>query len=63
MYTIMVVSLLLPASCNGQNKSGSTEAKEPKVDIHTAIITDNMVVLKHHIAFGKDLNKREPMIG
>ena len=61
MNAIMLASLLLITSCNEQNKSGSTEAKEPKVDIHTAIITDNMEVLIQHIAFGKDLNKREPM--
>ncbi|HCT30268.1 MAG TPA: ankyrin repeat domain-containing protein [Bacteroidales bacterium] len=63
MYTLMAASLFVITSCKGQNKSGSTEAKEPSVDIHTAIITNNVDVLKQHIAFGKNLDKREPING
>lgn len=63
IYGIMLVSLLLITSCNGQNKSGTTELNEQTVDIHTAIISDNMDVLKQHIVFGEDLNQREPMNG
>lgn len=62
MYALMVASFLVIVSCNRQNKSGSTE-KEPSVDIHTAIITNNVDVLKQHIAYGESLNKREPMNG
>lgn len=61
VFAFLIATTFFTTSCNEQNKLGSTEAKEPKVDIHTAIITDNMEVLKQHIAFGKDLNKREPM--
>lgn len=35
----------------------------PSIDIHTAILTDNMEALKQHIAAGSDLNAKEPMGG
>lgn len=46
-------------ACNGQNKS--KDAQKPTVDIHTAIITDNMEALKKHLKSGKSINEKEPM--
>jgi hypothetical protein len=40
-----------------------TKPKPPSIDIHTAILTDNMEALKQHIAAGSDLNAKEPMGG
>lgn len=58
--TLMVTSLLLSASCSGQNKSDSNA---PDIDIHTAIISDNLEVLQQHIDFGSDLNVKDPFGG
>lgn len=60
---------LLTASC--QNKGGSKEAggssvssaKAPDIDIHTAVITENLAALKQHIAAGSNLNERDPFGG
>jgi ankyrin repeat protein len=37
--------------------------KAPDVDLHTAVITDNMEAVKQHIAAGSDLNVRDPFGG
>jgi uncharacterized protein len=63
----MVALIVLLASCGskdnaaqGQAKSG---AKAPDVDIHTAIISDNLDAVKQHIAAGSDLNVKDPFGG
>ena len=33
---------------------------QPKVDIHTAVMTDNIGALKQHIAAGDNINQKEP---
>jgi len=38
-------------------------AKPPKMDIHTAIITGNMAVLRQHIAASSNLNVKDPIGG
>ena len=40
-----------------------TSVKAPEVDIHTAVITDNMEALKQHIAAGSNLNEKDPIGG
>ena len=63
----LVVLIVLLAACSskenaaqGQNKSG---AKAPDVDIHTAVISDNLEAVKQHIAAGSDLNVKDPFGG
>jgi ankyrin repeat protein len=51
-------------NATAQGVSGSqTKVKPPKIDIHTAILTDNMEALKQHIAAGSNLNEKDPMGG
>lgn len=52
----MVVAL---AAC-GQKKDASNK---PDVDIHTAVVTDNIEALKQHIAAGSDINEKDPFGG
>lgn len=59
---LLMAVLFLNFSCNGQNTS-SKEIKAPKVDIHTAIITDNVEAVTQHIEAGTDLNAKDPMGG
>jgi len=63
----LVALIVLLAACSskenaaqGQNKSG---AKAPDVDIHTAVISDNLEAVKQHIAAGSDLNVKDPFGG
>lgn len=43
--------------------AAQTKVDPPKIDIHTAVMTDNTEVLKQHIAAGSDLNTKDPMGG
>jgi hypothetical protein len=58
--------LLMSASCqninNTKEASGSNIAT-PEIDIHTAVITNNIVALEQHIAAGSNLNERDPFGG
>lgn len=63
IYALLLAAIILTTSCNGQDKPASDEIKAPGMDIQTAIITDNIEVLKQHIDFGTDLNAKEPMGG
>lgn len=67
---IAVLAILFAAaSCNnGENnsKAGDTTSKgatAPEIDIHTAVVTDNIEALKQHIAAGSNLNERDPFGG
>lgn len=72
MKIAFMAILLAAASCNNtENSTGNegttpvekTSAATPQIDIHTAVITDNMAVLKQHIAAGSNLNERDPFGG
>jgi uncharacterized protein len=60
---LLMSALLFAVSCQGQSNSDANEAKPPKVDIHSAIVSDNMEAVKQHIAAGTDLNAKDPMGG
>lgn len=55
------------AACSGQKSDSQTEQKEapkaPEVDIHTAVVTDNIEALKQHIAAGTNINEKDPFGG
>jgi len=56
------------AACHSsaqKKESGSTksEIKPPQVDIHTAVVTDNLAALKQHIAAGTNINEKDPYGG
>ena len=63
--------LLLIVSCNTKDASqkGSTaslsqaDVKPPQIDIHTAVLTDNLEALQQHIATGSNLNEKDPFGG
>jgi uncharacterized protein len=68
---MLFASLFSISSCKDQSgsKTGSVSAatksdvKAPEVDIHTAVLTNNMAALKQHIAAGTDLNEKDPFGG
>lgn len=69
-YALMLlVTGLLMVSCNQQKDAGNNsqvaekKISAPVVDIHTAIISDNLEALKQHIAAGSNLDEKEPMGG
>lgn len=67
--SIMLMTLV---SCNHREGSKETaggsavteaRVKPPQIDIHTAVITENLEALKQHIAAGTNLNEKDPFGG
>lgn len=44
-------------------KVANAKVKAPEIDLHTAVITENMDAVKQHIAAGSNLNERDPFGG
>lgn len=58
--------VLLLAACGSKDAApgqSKTSAKAPDIDLHTAVVTDNMNAVKQHIAAGSDLNAKDPFGG
>lgn len=62
LFTVFIVSLI---ACNQEKNSSAAEngVKPPQVDIHTAVLTENLPALKQHIAAGSNLNEKDPFGG
>jgi len=62
----LLVIIFIVAACTGKEASkgeNGSSVKAPDVDIHTAVISDNMEAVNQHIAAGSDLNVRDPFGG
>lgn len=66
----LIFSIIFFASCsennaNAQQKSTSSHKTKiaPNIDIHTAVITGNIEVIKQHIEAGSDLNQKDALGG
>jgi uncharacterized protein len=67
-FTFLATLFTMTACKEGKESSpvaslSQVKVKAPKVDIHTAILTDNMEALKQHIAAGSNLNEKDPLGG
>lgn len=47
----------------GPSSAEKSKVKPPDVDIHTAVLTENVAALKQHIAAGSNLNEKDPFGG
>lgn len=59
----MLIMVFSCGSNSAQKKESATSMKSPQVDIHTAVITDNLDALKQHIAAGSNINEKDPFGG
>ncbi len=58
--------LIMSASCQQKKEAlagSGSKVETPEVDIHTAVITENIAALKQHIAAGTNLDERDPFGG
>jgi hypothetical protein len=62
LFTIIAMVLVLSACGTKEAKTQST-GTAPKVDLHTAVVSDNMEAVKQHIKAGSDLNVKDPFGG
>lgn len=69
---VAIVAMFTIAACTGKDgsreKDGSTlvspsAVKPPQIDIHTAVLTENLEALQQHIAAGSNLNEKDPFGG
>jgi ankyrin repeat protein len=62
--SLLLAAILLPGCANTQEKTAqSQQVKAPKLDIHTAVMTNNLEVVKQHIAAGSNINAKESFSG
>jgi uncharacterized protein len=67
----VLITLIVTISCNrsgssredSQPEATQTDIKPPEIDIHTAVLTENLDALKQHIAARTDLNQKDPFGG
>ncbi len=64
-FILMITSVLsFPAfGQNNQSKKITASQTEPSVDIHTAVMKDNIAAVKQHIAAKSDINEKEKFGG
>lgn len=64
-FILMITSVLsFPAfGQNNQSKKLTTSQTVPSVDIHTAVMKDNIAAVKQHIAAKSDINEKEKFGG
>lgn len=62
---ILFGAIMLMLACTPKtSETGQKETtKAPEVDIHTAVVTNNLEALKQHIAAGTNLNEKDPFGG
>jgi hypothetical protein len=66
---LFLAVLMIISSCNSKGQSpkdspgSQTKVSAPQVDLHTAVLTDNMDAVKQHIAAGSNLNEKDPFGG
>ena len=66
-----LVFFLLMIACGGKDKTGASDStaietssvKPPDIDLHTAVLTDNMDAVKQHIAARSNINEKDPFGG
>lgn len=70
IYSTFFYFLIMMAACGGNDAnqtdktaSASAGIAPPKIDIHTAVITEDLEALKQHVASGTDINERDPFGG
>lgn len=63
VFSLLLMAWVLPACSQNANSETESSLSKPSVDIHTAVLYGNLPAVKEHIAYGTDLNQKEPMGG
>jgi hypothetical protein len=64
LMNLLFVAILLPA-CSQSNKDhkSAPAMDKPEIDIHTAVLYNNLEAVRQHIEAGTDINAKEPFGG
>jgi uncharacterized protein len=64
LMNLAFMAILLPACSQSSKDSNKTSVVDaPAMDIQTAIMSDNLEVVRQHLAAGTDINEKEPFSG
>jgi len=63
--TLLLTLMVIIASCGSKDSKAQNKASKeaPSMDIHTAVVTGNLEVVRQHIAAGSDINQKDPYGG
>ncbi|GJM27699.1 MAG: hypothetical protein DHS20C17_03340 [Cyclobacteriaceae bacterium] len=63
LVNLVLVSILLPACSQNIDSSSTSAVDKPEMDIHAAVMSNNLEVVRQHIDAGTDINLKEPFSG
>ena len=63
MNLILVTFFLLSCSQSGTDKKNESGIDKPELNIHSAVLSGDLEVVKQHIKAGTNINEIEPMSG
>ena len=63
MINLVLLAILLPACSQSNRNNKKTSANAPEMDIHTAVLYNNLEAVRQHIEAGTDIDVKEPFSG
>ena len=65
VFNCLLLAMLLTNACAQSDKkeTAKSEVKAPTMDLQAAVLSNNLDVVKQHIAAGTDINKKDPLSG
>ncbi|MEA3437300.1 MAG: ankyrin repeat domain-containing protein, partial [Thermodesulfobacteriota bacterium] len=63
LLNLVLIAMLLPACSQSNGSNKKTSANAPEMDIHTAVLYNNLDVIRQHIEAGTDINVKESFSG
>jgi uncharacterized protein len=63
LMSLVLVAILIPACGQNNESNKKTSTKVPEIDIHTAVLFNNIEAVRQHIEAGTDIDMKEPFSG
>jgi ankyrin repeat protein len=63
LMNLVLLAILLPACSQSNGSNKKTSANAPEIDIHNAVLFNNLEAVRQHIEAGTNINLKEPMSG
>jgi ankyrin repeat protein len=63
LMNLVLLAILLPACSQSKSSNNKSSANLPEIDIHTAVLFNNLEAVRQHIESGTDINLKEAFSG
>ena len=63
LMNLALLAILLPACSQSKGSNQKSSANAPEIDIHTAVLFNNLEAVRQHIEAGTDINLKESFSG